>query len=199
MSSESSIYLLNHGTQGHERARLDKQHYSWLQLTEGRLIPPNIEKHLASLGRDIAIADAGTGSGIWLTSLASSLPPTARLDGYDFDSSKFPDRSELPANVNLLFGDVFQPFPAELAGLYDVVHVRALTYVLKADQWLSVTKNLLSLVRPGGYLMWEDTGYTSWQCVPMTESFAKLLGTDARYAKSVGRDLTLVSPFQSQL
>jgi hypothetical protein len=51
------------------------------------------------------------------------------------------------------------PFPdAELAQ-YDVVHARLLIYALKSAEWVKVTSNLSTLLKPGGYLFWEDTNY----------------------------------------
>jgi SAM-dependent methyltransferase len=189
MATEHSIYTLNSGTKNVEEHRLNRQHKLFKKMTHG-LLPTIISECLSTLGRPPTIADVGTGTGNWLRDLACTLPPTSRLDGYDLDTTKFPEGTELPTNVKLSRGDVLKPFPAELSGMYDLVHVRLLMYALKADEWEQAVSHMRTLLRPGGYLMWEDTGYTSWQCLPMTEDFMKVISTDVRYAISLGRDIT---------
>ncbi|KAJ4250148.1 hypothetical protein NW762_011959 [Fusarium torreyae] len=185
--SLSAIYTLNIGAKGTEEKRLADQHGDFLALTES-LIPLSIRSHLQCLGEAPAIADVGTGTGIWLLDLAKEVPKTARLHGFDVDESKF--STELPLNINLGLANVLEPFPKELLGQYDLVHVRLLMFALKSDQWVTAAKNLLTVLKPGGYLMWDETGFTSWSCVPITESFQKWMATDIRYAQLVGRDPT---------
>ncbi|KAK5991845.1 N-methyltransferase tcpN [Cladobotryum mycophilum] len=197
MSTET-VYILNNGAKGIEEDRLAYQHGVLLDTTK-TIIPNNIAEHLASLGRPPAIADIGTGTAIWLQDLAPLLSPDSRLDGYDYDTTKFPEASELPDNVKLTFADFFKPFPTELLGTYDFVHIRLLMYALKAEQWKAVATNLRTLLRPGGFLMWDELGYPTWQCLPMTEPFLKWLGTDMRYGISVGRDIKSPLGLRGQL
>ncbi|KAF4994253.1 hypothetical protein FDECE_13192 [Fusarium decemcellulare] len=186
----ASVYTLNSGTSSVEVDRLDWQHqYVFTPITES-LMPEGIRQHLVYLGRPAAVADVATGTGIWLRDAAKILPPETSFDGYDFDTSKFPNPEQLPSNIKLQWGDGLKPFPAEVQGHYDLVHVRCLMYGLKADQWKIMVENLLSLLRPGGYLLWDEVGYPSFMCLPMTEAFQKFISLDVRYAASVGRDIT---------
>lgn len=186
--AESRIYTLNDGESAVEANRLTYQHAGSLILTK-TLLPSSIQSYLTSLTSPPAVADIGTGTGIWLRDLAPELPSDARLDGYDVDQSKFIPSKDLPPNIKLSFGDILEPFPPEFLGKYDLVHARLLMFALKADQWLPAAANLRTLLKPNGYLMWDESGYPSWTCIPMTETFQKWIGTDARYAKSVGRDI----------
>lgn len=192
MATKQSVYTLNHDIDTVEKNRLDFQHDLFFKQTGCKLIPDNVALHLATLGRPTAVADMGTGTGVWLRHLATQLPLSSRLDGYDFDTSKFPNASQLPDNVKLSFADTMKPFPQEILGIYDVVHVRALMYALKAHEWATAVANLRTLLKPGGYLFWEEVGYPTWLCLPMTETFAKWITADVRYAASVGRDISYV-------
>lgn len=190
MATASSVYTLNTGAKGVEEDRLDQQHKAVFRPTTKTLLPDFVSQHLSSLSRPAAVADVATGTGVWLKSLAAELPPDARLDGYDFDTSKYPPPESLPSNVQLKYGDGLEPFPEEVLGQYDLVHVRLLMYGLKAPQWEDMAANLRTLLRPGGYLLWEDVGYPSWNCMPMTDNFKKWISVEVRYATAVGRDPT---------
>jgi SAM-dependent methyltransferase len=194
----STIYTYDLGPTPVEVDRLEFQHRAVFKpLTDG-LLPTNIRQYLASLGRAPAVADIATGTGVWLSDLATELPSDARLDGYDIEPAKFPDVSQLPPNVKLSGCDVLVPFPESLHGQYDLVHVRLLITALNVEQWPTVAANLRSLLRPGGYLFWAESGYPSISCLPMTEHFQKLINAEVRYAAAVGRDIMLVhspSPF----
>lgn len=70
---------------------------------------------------------------IWLLDLASQVPPTVQLDGYDLSSDQFPHKSILPSNMTFSTLDAFSDVPAELAGKYDVVHMRFWCCVVKGN------------------------------------------------------------------
>ncbi|KAI4263240.1 MAG: hypothetical protein L6R42_001607 [Xanthoria sp. 1 TBL-2021] len=52
--------------------------------------------------------------------------------------------------------DIFQPPPAEFMGSFDVVHVRHLHLVVKDNDVVSIVKNLRALLKPNGYLQWDE-------------------------------------------
>jgi ubiquinone/menaquinone biosynthesis C-methylase UbiE len=186
--TNASIYTLNTGAKGVEEKRLWNQHVNVFTPLTGGLLPDVIRAHLKSIGSSPAVADVACGTGIWLLDLAKQIPRTSRLDGYDFDTSKFLDASEMPSNVSLKYANALEPFPSEVQGLYDLVHVRLVMFGLKADQWEPMAKNLFTLLKPGGYLLWDEHSYGSWNSVPMTKNFADWISADVRYAISVGRD-----------
>jgi SAM-dependent methyltransferase len=139
------------------------------------------------------VADIGTGTGVWLTSLAQQLPKAAQLHGYDFDTSKFPTADMLPSNVKLGFGNVLEPFPRDVHGNYDLVHVRLLAFGMKKGDWLPAIRHVKDLLKPGGWLFWEETGEGSWGVMPPSKAFTELLEVEVGFAVEVaGRDLLYV-------
>jgi SAM-dependent methyltransferase len=186
-------YYLDNAGLDKEIERLEWNHYNTFipTLYRGKFFPQHIQKYLDGLPRDRtpAIADVATGTGVWLLEIAPKLPPSSRLDGFDISTAKFRPKDKLPANVKLQCGDARSPFPEELHGQYDVVHVRLVVLALKADEWAKVAANLLPLLRPGGWLFWEETSMTSWNSIPMTKAFHEVVSVSARFEISRGRNL----------
>ncbi|KAJ0424473.1 hypothetical protein BJY00DRAFT_276765 [Aspergillus carlsbadensis] len=144
-------------------ARLHLQHFLF-QNTLGYLLEPAVEKSLttSSAPQPLKIADLACGNGVWLTEVYAHLAKAnipAQLDGFDINSVNFPDPAYLPASVSLRQLDIFTPdLPAELLGVYDVVHIRALTSVIPNEPTLTRVLSIASkLLKPGGFLQWEET------------------------------------------
>ncbi|KAL7915464.1 S-adenosyl-L-methionine-dependent methyltransferase [Trichoderma velutinum] len=194
-----SPYTLNRGPNAGEEQRLYNQHYNMWMPVAKHLLPPHVFGNLVKLDHPPAIADLATGTGIWLRDLATKLPSNARLDGYDYDTSKFIQASQLPDNVQLFSGDILKPFPERLRAQYDVIHVRMLILGLKADQWAEAARNIKMLLRPGGWLVWEDYGHSGITCVPVTKEFALWSNAEVQYARSVGRDIIAPTRLLSQI
>jgi len=129
--------------------RLNYNHWLMKEIS-GYLLHPKIRLQK----EDLRIADVGTGTGIWLLELASYLPSTTSLDGFDISSDQYPPQEWLPPNVHLSVHDSFEPFPSDALGTYDIVNLRfALCYVNNDDAEV-LLPNLISLLKPGGYLQW---------------------------------------------
>ncbi|KAJ5986652.1 hypothetical protein N7451_011017 [Penicillium sp. IBT 35674x] len=133
-----------------ESERLEMQYNAW-QANIGYLLHPVIKQH-----DNMRIADVGTGTGIWLRDLASVLPKTCRLDGFDLSDAMFPNKDELPVNIMFHHQDLLLPFPDEYLGKYDVVNVRVMVVALSSHEWEPAVRNLMTLLKPGGYLQWVD-------------------------------------------
>lgn len=189
MTSSNSIYTLNSGEFGVESDRLHFQHNVFLELT-GTICPAAAWK---SLPDNPHVADIGTGTGIWLRAASDTLAQHGKegaiLDGFDMDNTKFLDPSSLGKNVSFYVQNVLEPFPQNFLGKYDMVHVRLLMYGLKEGEWAPVLQNLVTLLKPGGWLFWEETGYTSWASVPPSYAMYKLLEKDMQWAQGKGRCL----------
>ncbi|KAF5989901.1 putative methyltransferase domain-containing protein [Fusarium bulbicola] len=182
----ASIYTLDHGDANKERQRLDFQHGFSKAMTRGDL-PPVIWQHLNSLPAP-KVADADTGTGIFLKELAPKLPTEAQLDGFDIDTSKFHDLVSLPANVKLHYGNVLEPFPKECLGRYDLVHVKLLYASLKKYEWLQAVKNLKTLLKPDGYLFWSETGAYGYASNPYSATLHEWKRIESVAAIKLGRD-----------
>ncbi|KAJ5089837.1 hypothetical protein N7532_008521 [Penicillium argentinense] len=159
--SEDSIYLLSRDAA--ETERLNKQHHFLTALLGSNLIHPSIPKNSI-----LAVADLGTGTGIWLEELAKNLPAVSPLDlqGFDISPSQFPPSHELhgPRNerIPLAVHDSLKPYPSEHQGRYDLVHIRLLTAGLKRDDYATVLKNARDLLKPHGYIQWEEVDETAF-------------------------------------
>ncbi|KKZ67548.1 hypothetical protein EMCG_06782 [[Emmonsia] crescens] len=188
-NSNTSRYLLTRTRA--ESDRLDFQHNTF-QKVLGFLLHPAIPQH-----DHMRIADIGTGTGIWLRDLAETLPKTCIFDGFDISLDQLPDRVLFPTDINYYVQDILAPFPTEFLGQYDAVHVRLLVMGLKVDEWERAIRNLMSLLRPGGYLQWTDIAAFGAHIVPgmsgcnvddadrFVKQFVKVISKHGKSGKSV--------------
>jgi SAM-dependent methyltransferase len=103
------------------------------------------------------IADMATGTGIWLLDVAKTLPSTCTFTGYDVSPSCFPPESARPKNVAFKVQDMLLPFPKEDLATFDVVAVRFVSAATTRTEWGRAIDNLLTLLKPDGYLQWIDS------------------------------------------
>jgi len=121
----------------------------------GWILHPSVARNL---GDSPSIADFATGTGLFLRSLSTSYPG-ARLDGYDISPAMFVSDN----NVTLSVANAKEPLPAELHGVYDVVHIRYLIAGMEPDDWQLVLLNMLQLLKPGGAIQWEEPALSQVQ------------------------------------
>lgn len=138
--------------------------------TNGYLIHPAIGTHNES----IKVADVGTATGfaldilraighavyiyfrLWLCELENEAPGSHQLYGFDISADSFIAAEHLPGNMELKVVDASKPPPEELRGQFDIVHVRLLQSVIVNDDPEWVIAHCMELLRPGGYLQWEE-------------------------------------------
>ncbi|KAJ8108897.1 hypothetical protein ONZ43_g6286 [Nemania bipapillata] len=132
-------------------ARLTAQHYLWKDLL-GYLVHPDIPTRSA----DLKVADVATGNGIWLHDLASHAIPSAEFHGFDISLDQVGHRSWLPANIHMHTWNVFEEPPPQFCQYFDIVHVRLITVVIKNNDPKPVLANLTKLLKPGGFLQWDE-------------------------------------------
>ena len=135
-------------------ARLHLQHHLWSE-TFGYYLNPSIP----SSKKGLAIADVGTGTGIWLLELDRRLPiSAARLCGLDISGDQFPRPEWLPPNAQFIEHDAFDPAgpPTELRGKFDVVHLRLFIAIIKYDDPTPVLDFCYKLLKPSGFLQWDE-------------------------------------------
>ncbi|KAE9365003.1 hypothetical protein N431DRAFT_386956 [Stipitochalara longipes BDJ] len=150
MSESSDPYFLGRMTE--ESERLKEQHQLSLR-TLGFLIHP----HIPTTSPTLKIADIATGTGIWLMDLAETLPSSCELIGYDISSAQFLPQSTWPPNVSLKIHSMLIPFPEAELGTYDIVAIRYVSIAITAAEWKTAIKNLLTLLKPGGWIQWIDS------------------------------------------
>ncbi|CAI6101421.1 unnamed protein product [Clonostachys chloroleuca] len=162
-------------------SRLTAQHYLWKELL-GFLTHPDIPVGDANL----KVADVATGNGIWLHDFARGKPSSVQLHGFDISLDQVVPQPWLPNNIHMHTWSIFHEPPSEFVGYFDVVHVRLITVVVKNNDPRPVLANLRKLLKPGGYLQWDevDTINCSIQTIPgisgsnLDKLFSQLRGND---------------------
>jgi SAM-dependent methyltransferase len=95
---------------------------------------------------------------IWLQDLANALSQSSPADreyiGFDISAQHFPDSA--PPNTVFKIHNILEPFPADLHGQFDLVHIRLLVLALAKDQFKTAVHNALELLKPGGFIQWEE-------------------------------------------
>ena len=140
MAADES-YMLSRNTE--ESKRLDTQHIFMRQLANGCLIQPSIP-----LTEVRAVADVATGTGIWLREAAQELSiykDKVKFVGFDISPQQFPENGI--DQVDLIVHDITKPFPEERHEKFDLVHVRFLSYALKAQDLDNAVKNIVQILR----------------------------------------------------
>ncbi|ETS73592.1 hypothetical protein PFICI_14538 [Pestalotiopsis fici W106-1] len=139
-------------------ARLRLQHYLF-QGTIGPLLEKGVESQISN-SQKLRVADLACGNGVWLTELHSHLERagiTAQLEGFDVNPVLFPNPTILPKSVSFKKLDILaSPLPEDLIGVFDIVHIRAFVSIIKNSEVGPVLSNALSLLKPGGFLQWEE-------------------------------------------
>ncbi|KAI1204851.1 uncharacterized protein F4807DRAFT_445257 [Annulohypoxylon truncatum] len=163
--------------------RLTAQHYLWKDLL-GYLIHPDIPTGFD----DLKIADVATGNGIWLHDVSRSKSTSAELHGFDISLDQVGPKAWLPANIRMHIWNIFDEPPPQFIGYFDIVHVRLITVVVKNNDPQPVLANLAKLLKPGGYLQWDevDTISSSIKTVPgvsgssLNKLYSQLKGNNTR-------------------
>ena len=100
--------------------------------------------------------DVGTGTGVWPLAIAA-LHPQWHCMGTDVSSDQFPPLESLGPNVKLQVSDLRESFPKAMLGHFDVVHARLLLLAMEDQHaWTVAVNNLSTLLKPGGWLQWEE-------------------------------------------
>ncbi|GAB1311029.1 Methyltransferase domain-containing protein [Madurella fahalii] len=144
-------YILNRDRSHAAASRLNLQFYLWKDALKFN-IHPSIS---ASLSKTAAIAEVASGTGIWLIDVSRELPE-AQLDGLDYNLDQAPHPKWLPRNVKMRYWNVFDDVPEDLVGKYDYVHTRLLLLVVESKNPSPIIRNLRKLLKPGGYLQWDE-------------------------------------------
>ncbi|KAI1309560.1 hypothetical protein F5Y03DRAFT_348001 [Xylaria venustula] len=184
-----SVYFLNAGAAQSEHERLNKQHRLFDDMMNNELLPPHIASSLALSPTPPKVLEIATGTAIWLTEVAKTLSPEAELVGLDYDTTKFP--ASPPSNITLRQANMYEPFPSDLLGKFDVVNVRLIIFAMKEGQGIDLARNLTTLLKPGGYIVWAETGPLITSVEPPSLAWFKFQEVNWRFAKKVGRDLNL--------
>lgn len=151
-----------------EHLRLSSQHYM-ITRRQGWLIHPKIWQALSSTGENIQIADVACGTAIWTFQAADEYPKNTSITGLDISDAQFPPQWAWPSNATLGIVDLAKPISQEHQARYDLVHCRHLLQAgpdIDPRIWV---RNFESLLKPGGWIQWEEAN---------CPSFVRVSGTD---------------------
>lgn len=140
-----------------ESKRLDFQHNFMRALGQGNILHPSISRHEIR-----AVADMGTGTGIWLNDMAEELQAHRKdgrkmdLIGFDVSAQQFPSSDDRLPEVDFVVQDITTPFPEQYHNRFDVVNMRFLVYALNETDLQKTVDNVAETLRPGGYMQWQE-------------------------------------------
>jgi len=140
-----------------ESKRLNLQSDVHKILRSNNILEPHIPKQ--NIRR---VADIATGTGAWLSDVAAELEQAGNCEaefiGFDISDTQFPKFRK--SNTRFVLSDIKEGFAEEWHRTFDVVHARLLVLVLVNDEIESGVKNILKLLKPGGYIQYDDFAWT---------------------------------------
>lgn len=90
--------------------------------------------------------------------------------GFDLTSSHFPGSPWLPKNVNFSVWDLFTDIPTHMQGAFDIVHIRTIASAVRNNDVQPIVQKLLGVLKPGGYLQWDEQDSSTLKCRVVSES-----------------------------
>ena len=131
--------------------RLDFQHYMLRYALRGNFAAP--------LQQPMSILDVGSGTGRWAQEMAR-LFPHANVIGADIAAPN-PEQaqsSDIRAdNYAFVQGNILEGLPFA-DGAFDFTHMRLLLFAIPEARWPDVTRELLRVTKPGGWVELVETG-----------------------------------------
>ena len=144
--SSTSHYMLKRDK--NESKRLDFQHEFMRALGHGTILHQSIPRKNIR-----AIADMGTGTGVWLNDMAEEFQAHKEqetlldLVGFDISAEQFPSREDRLPEVDFVVHDMTIRFPEQYRGRFDVVNMRFLVYALKEVDLQKAVDNVAETLR----------------------------------------------------
>ncbi|KAF2260594.1 hypothetical protein CC78DRAFT_571122 [Lojkania enalia] len=149
-------YMLSRGFGANSRINL--QYYLWKDGSD-YIIHPSISID----GENLRVADIGSGTCIWLIEMSRRLKPSAQLDGLDVCHDQSPPTELLPSNISLRIHDCLSEPPADLLGVYDIIHIQNFNSVIRDNDPVPVVKNMLKMLKAEGHLTWGEYDFQTWK------------------------------------
>jgi ubiquinone/menaquinone biosynthesis C-methylase UbiE len=132
--------------------RLDFQHYMLRYTLRGNYAEP--------IQKPMSILDVGSGTGRWAIEMARLFPNT-NVIGTDIappnPDAIQPGEAARPDNYAFIQGNILQGLPFA-DGSFDFTHMRLLLFAIPEARWPDVTRELLRVTRPGGWIELVETG-----------------------------------------
>ncbi|KAF7363695.1 S-adenosyl-L-methionine-dependent methyltransferase [Mycena sanguinolenta] len=135
-----------------ERQRLLLQHNTLKSLFDDRILLAPV-----NLDGDDKVLEIGTGPGLWIMDLATSVDSSVPMIGVDIEPRLFP--TSPPKNIEFRVESVTN-LPSEWTNTFSLVHQRLLILALQVPQWPQAIKEIFRVLRPGGWVQFAES--TPW-------------------------------------
>ncbi|CAG8484020.1 4913_t:CDS:2 [Acaulospora morrowiae] len=133
------------------------------------------------------VLDVGCGTGTWMFDLAADYQKSSYV-GVDM-VRLFPAGTE-PFNVKFVNGNVLNGLPFE-DGTFDFVHVQFLVFDIKEADWESIVyKELVRVLKPGG---WLEISEPEFRCSKVGEVTQKFITAGTKRFSSMGVNIHIAS------
>ncbi|KAK7037973.1 S-adenosyl-L-methionine-dependent methyltransferase [Favolaschia claudopus] len=156
-----SKYALPHDTE--EQQRLLLQHHTLKSLFENRILLCPV-----SLDKSDKVLEIGTGPGLWIMDLASTVDPSVPMVAVDIEPRLFP--TSPPKNIEFRVESVTN-LPADWTNTFSLIHQRLLILALQVPQWPKAISEHYRVLRPGGWIQlaectpWHEGKYPGKPCM----------------------------------
>ncbi|KXN83905.1 hypothetical protein AN958_00985 [Leucoagaricus sp. SymC.cos] len=147
--------------------RLNRQNHLLLGLFGNKLLQVPVE-----LKDEDWVLETGSGTGVWLTSLAKSTTSNAQFIGSDIEPKLFPEPSSLSPNIRFQVESVID-LPSEWTNKFIVVNQRLLVAGLRVDEWQRAISELYRVTKPGGWIQVFEVD--SWTSGPVADKVTELI------------------------
>ncbi|KAI9428926.1 S-adenosyl-L-methionine-dependent methyltransferase [Lactarius indigo] len=149
-------YVLDDNDNSSEVSRLNTQYFYFKTMFDRpQIVPPVVD--VAHLRK---VIDVATGTGTWAFDFVSQpefRDRDVQVFACDISAAKFPQADKPDVDrISFFQQDVTKPFPDEMIGTFDLVHMTCMCWALTAQGWESALQNLRDLLRPGGHLFLRD-------------------------------------------
>ena len=96
---------------------------------------------------------------IWIAeeALSSTADSLVSFTGFDIADSNFPAKSNTLPNVNFELWNIHEPPPTQFHGQFDLVNLRLMIPAIPSGDPSGPLRNLLLLLKPGGWVQWGET------------------------------------------
>jgi len=83
---------------------------------------------------------------------------------------------------------MLQPFPPQYHKSFDLIHVRFMLLALRKDQYQQAVRNLLQILKPGGYFQWDEGNIGLATHIPNDPALQPYMDVLHEFMQDVGFD-----------
>ncbi|KAJ7940349.1 S-adenosyl-L-methionine-dependent methyltransferase [Mycena leptocephala] len=128
----------------HDEMERQRHHHTLKSLFENRILLAPV-----SLDENDKVLEIGTGPGLWVMDLATTIAPSVPMVAVDIEPRLFP--ASPPKNIEFRVESVTN-LPSEWTDTFSLVHQRLLMAGPQVPQWPKALQEIYRVLRPGGWV-----------------------------------------------